>query len=144
MCILDGRRYSFTFRHCEPLIIQDSCSWPYDKTYDTQSFMECALGWKCNTQAAPSCDISSSGRHISMSHSILSSHPAGEVSHKPGSRLPLLSTRPAVTPVTLKRAATNFAAWTEAQWVWTVCLLPDSVATVTWTQALLLRLSPTS
>ena len=29
---------------------------------------------------------------------------------------------PAVTPTTLKRAATNFAAWwTEAQWVWTVC-----------------------
>ena len=26
-------------------------------------------------------------------------------------RLPLLSARPAVTPATLKRAATNFAAW---------------------------------
>jgi len=40
--------------------------------------------------------------------------------------------------------ATNFAAWwTEAQWVWTVCLglLPDSVATAIWTRALL-RLSP--
>ena len=33
------------------------------------------------------------------------------VSHKPGGRLPLLSVRPAVTPATLKRAATNFAAW---------------------------------
>jgi len=30
------------------------------------------------------------------------------VSHKPGGRLPLLSVRPAVTPATLKRAATNF------------------------------------
>ena len=30
---------------------------------------------------------------------------------KPGGRLPLLSARPAVTPATLKRAATNFAAW---------------------------------
>jgi len=49
---------------------------------------------------------------------VLGSQPAGEVSHKPGSRLPLLSTRPAVTPATLKRAATNFAAWcTEAQWM---------------------------
>ena len=28
---------------------------------------------------------------------------AGDVSHKPGSRLPLLSARPAVTPATLKR-----------------------------------------
>jgi len=42
---------------------------------------------------------------------VLGSQPAGDMSHKPGSRLPLLSTRPAVTPATLKRAATNFAAW---------------------------------
>jgi len=34
---------------------------------------------------------------------VLSSQPAGV-------RLPLLSARPAVTPATLKRAATNFAA----------------------------------
>ena len=37
---------------------------------------------------------------------VLGSQPAGDVSHKPGARLPLLSARPAV-----KRAATNFAAW---------------------------------
>jgi len=49
---------------------------------------------------------------------VLGSQPAGDVSHKPGGRLPLLSARTAVTPATLKRAATNFAAWwTEAQWV---------------------------
>jgi len=36
---------------------------------------------------------------------------AGDVSHKPGGRLPLLSARPTVTPTTLKRAATGFAAW---------------------------------
>ena len=41
---------------------------------------------------------------------VLGSQPAGDVSHKPSGRLPLLSTRPAVTPATLKRAATNFAA----------------------------------
>ena len=41
---------------------------------------------------------------------VLCSQPAGDVSHKPGGRLPLLSARPAVTPATLKRAATNFAA----------------------------------
>ena len=29
---------------------------------------------------------------------VLGSQPPGEVSHKPGGRLPLLSTRPAVTP----------------------------------------------
>ena len=42
---------------------------------------------------------------------VLGSKPAGDVSHKPGSRLPLLSARPAVIPATIKRAATNFAAW---------------------------------
>ena len=47
--------------------------------------------------------------------SVLGSQRAGDMSHKPGCRLPLLSTRPEVTPATLKRAATNFAAWrTEA------------------------------
>jgi len=43
--------------------------------------------------------------------SVLGSQPAGDVSHKPGGRLPLLSARPAVTPKTLKRADTNFAVW---------------------------------
>jgi len=42
---------------------------------------------------------------------LLGSQPAGDVSHKPGGRLPLLFARPAVTPATLKRAAANFAAW---------------------------------
>ena len=42
---------------------------------------------------------------------VLGCQPAGDVNHKPGGRLPLLSARPAVTSVTLKRAATNFAAW---------------------------------
>jgi len=39
------------------------------------------------------------------------SQPTGDVSYKPGGRLPLVSTRPAVTLATLKRAATNFTAW---------------------------------
>ena len=42
---------------------------------------------------------------------VLGSQPAGDVSHKPGGRLPLLSARPADTLATLKKAATNFAAW---------------------------------
>jgi len=40
----------------------------------------------------------------------LGSQPAGDVSHKLGGRMPLLSARPAVTLATLKRAATIFAA----------------------------------
>jgi len=42
---------------------------------------------------------------------VLDSQPVGDVSHKPGSRLPLLSARPAVTLATLKSAASFFAAW---------------------------------
>jgi len=42
---------------------------------------------------------------------VLGSQRAGDLSHIPGGRLPLLSARPAVTPATLKRAATDFAAW---------------------------------
>jgi len=39
---------------------------------------------------------------------VLGSQPAGDMSHKPGGMLPLLSVRPAVTLATLKRAATSF------------------------------------
>ena len=42
---------------------------------------------------------------------VLGSQPAGDMSHKPGGRLPLLSAGPAVIPATLNRAATSFAAW---------------------------------
>jgi len=41
---------------------------------------------------------------------VLGSQPAGDVSHKPGGGLALLSARPAVTLATLKKAATSFAA----------------------------------
>ena len=35
--------------------IKDSCSWPYDKTYDTRSFV--GHGNRTTLGAAPSCDI---------------------------------------------------------------------------------------
>jgi len=41
---------------------------------------------------------------------VLGSQPAGDVSHKPGGRLLLLSASPVVTPAT-NWAATNFAVW---------------------------------
>ena len=50
-------------------------------------------------------------RTVSELIPVLGSQPAGDVSHKPGDRLPLLSAKPAVTPRTFKRAATKFAAW---------------------------------
>jgi len=49
---------------------------------------------------------------------VLGSKPAGEVSHKPDGKLPLLFARPAVTLKTLNRAAANFAvSETRARWV---------------------------
>ena len=59
-------------------------------------------------------------RRVSELISVFGSQLAGDVSHKPGGRLPLLSARP----------ATN-AWWTEAQWVWTVCLPDNVVAAIT-------------
>jgi len=44
-------------------------------------------------------------RRVSDLIQVLGSQPVGNVSHKPNSRLPLLSDRPAVTLATLKRAA---------------------------------------
>jgi len=44
---------------------------------------------------------------------VLGSQPAGDVSHKPGGSLPLLSTRPAVIPATLERAATNLLCYAD-------------------------------
>ena len=41
---------------------------------------------------------------------LLGSQPPGDASHKPDGKLPLLSTRPAVSPATLKRTATSFVA----------------------------------
>ena len=50
-------------------------------------------------------------RRVPEPISVLGSQPAGDASHKPGGRLPLLSARPAVTVATFKeRAATSFAA----------------------------------
>ena len=53
---------------------------------------------------------SSTERRVPELIPVLGSQPTSDVSHKPGGRLPLLFARPAVTPATLKRAATNFAA----------------------------------
>ena len=58
---------------------------------------------------------------------MLGSQPAGDVSHKPGGRLPLLSVRPAVTLATLKRVATNFAIWRTEPRTMGVNSLPKTV-----------------
>ena len=71
-----------------------------------------------NNKKGKGSPYSSAERRVPELIPVLGSRPTGDVSHKPGGRLPLLSARPAVTPATLQRAATNFAAWlTEARWV---------------------------
>ena len=64
-----------------------------------------------NTKKGKSSPHSFTERRVPKLIPVLGSQPAGDVSHKPGGRLPLLSARPAVALATLKRAATNFAAW---------------------------------
>jgi len=63
------------------------------------------------TKKVKGSPYSNTERRVPKLIPVLGSQPAGDVSHKPGGRLPLLSARPAVTPATVKKAATNFAAW---------------------------------
>jgi len=65
----------------------------------------------CKVQKSEDSPYSITERRVPELIPLLGSRPAGDVSHKPGGRLPLLSARPAVTSATLMRAATNFAAW---------------------------------
>ena len=64
--------------------------------------------WLAWIKASP---YSTTERRVAELIPVLGSQPAGDMSHKPGGRLPSLSARPAVTPATVTRAATNFAAW---------------------------------
>ena len=65
----------------------------------------------CTGKNAKGSPYSFTERRVPELIPVLGSQHAGDVSHKPGSRLPLLSARPAVTPATLKRAVTSFSAW---------------------------------
>ena len=62
------------------------------------------------SRCVKSSPYSTAERRVSELIPVLGSQRAGDVSHEPGGRLPLLSARPAITLATLKRAATNFAA----------------------------------
>ena len=92
------------YRHCSELgrIVPSTCRTEFTLEFANSS----------------SCDVNIKGSPYSITERrvpelipVLGSQPAGDVSHKPGGRLPYLSARPAVTPATFKRAATNFAAW---------------------------------
>jgi len=70
-----------------------------------------ALKYAKKGKRSPYSIIEPSERRVPKLIPVAGSQPAGDVNHKPGGRLPLLSARPAVTPATLKRAAASFAAW---------------------------------
>ena len=64
-----------------------------------------------NSKKGKGSPYSITERRVPELFPVLGSQPAGYVSHKASGRLPLLFVRPAVTLATIKRAATNFAAW---------------------------------
>ena len=70
-----------------------------------------SLHMKTQSKKSKGSTCSITERRVPELIPVFGSQPAGDVSHKPGGRLPLLSARPAVTPATLKRAATSFAGW---------------------------------
>ena len=98
-----------------------------------------SVGWFCCPPVKKGSPYSITERRVPELIAVLGSQPAGDVSHKPGSRLPLLLPSLQLPLQPYPTAASFAARWTEAQWVWTVCLrlLPDSVATAIWTRALL-------
>ena len=57
---------------------------------------------KADTVKGTGSPYSITERRVPELISVLGSQPAGDVSHKPGGRLPLLSARPAVTPQPLR------------------------------------------
>jgi len=65
----------------------------------------------CGVKKGKGSPYSITKRWVPVLIPVLGSQPAGDVSHKRGVMLPLLSAMPAVTPTTLMRAATSFAAW---------------------------------
>jgi len=76
----------------------------------TQSLKNTAVFFTVRDKKSKGSPYSITERRVPELIPVPGSQPAGEVSHKPGGRLPLLSARPAVTTATLKRAAANFAA----------------------------------
>jgi len=65
----------------------------------------------CSSEKGKGSPYSITERRVPELIPVLGSRPAGDVSHKLGGRLPLVSARPAITLATLKMASTSFAAW---------------------------------
>ena len=64
--------------------------------------------WTLRVKKGKGSPDSITERRVPELITVLGSQPAGDVSHKPGGRLPLLSARPTVTHATLKRGCSQF------------------------------------
>ena len=84
---------------------------PNTKVYEAATNDDAVSTVTVATKKGKSSPYSITERRVPELIPVLGSRPAGDVSHKPGGRLPLLSARPAVTLATLKRVAASFAAW---------------------------------
>jgi len=115
--------HSLGVRLSRPLLDRLSCSLQYDEPILSRLYRTVkgkgspyqVVLYTMMLVYRTTCPYSTAERRVPELIPVLGSQPAGDVSHKPGSRLPLLSARPAVTLATLRMAATSFAAWwTEA------------------------------
>ena len=95
-------------RHLLPLLNPE---WFYLSGTGFYPACPCKEAAKCSSKKGTGSPYSITERRVPELIPVLGSQPAGDMSHKPGGRLPLLSARPAVTLATLKRAATTFASW---------------------------------
>ena len=102
------RRVRRTLRAASPLVIQPHLPHLHLAVSTHALPAHCCCHWRSNRKPSP---YSITERRVPELIAVLGSQHAGDVSRKPGGSLPLLSARPAVTLATLKRAATNFAAW---------------------------------
>jgi len=89
------------------IIFQDS----WTNKCQTNCFNALKVNINCHMNEGKGSPYSITEHRVPEQIPVLGSQPADDVSHKPGGRLPLLSARPAVTPATLKMAATNFVTW---------------------------------
>ena len=93
-------------KNCHEVL--ETCMWTYRQTHTTDMLTNISSSRVKKGKGSP---YSITKHRVPELIPVLGSQPAGDVSHKPGSRLPLLSVRPSDTLATLKRAAINFTAW---------------------------------
>ena len=110
-----GFRWCKSFTACMPLLMATSAFGLGRRGWSShQCYLHCLYSWHTWHTAylhKKGIPYSITEHRVPELITALGSQPAGDVSHKPGGRPPLLSARPAVILATFKRAAVNFTAW---------------------------------